>query len=235
MIRVGCCGFAASHAAYYRRFPVVEIQQTFYQPPRLSTAERWRNEAPRDFEFTMKAWQLITHEPTSPTYRRLTRPIPASTRTRYGSFRPTDEVLSAWNETRAFARALGAQVIVFQCPARFTPTSEHIRNLQRFFKRIARGSIICCWEPRGAWEPGVIESLCRELELIHSVDPFVAQPVTRGLCYFRLHGRGGYRYRYTDADLTQLVRWGRQAGPTYVLFNNVAMLEDATRYLGAIR
>ncbi|MHC1610664.1 MAG: DUF72 domain-containing protein [Candidatus Methanospirareceae archaeon] len=33
-------------------------------------AERWRLRAPKEFEFTVKAWQLITHEPTSPTYRK---------------------------------------------------------------------------------------------------------------------------------------------------------------------
>ncbi|MFQ5882008.1 MAG: DUF72 domain-containing protein [Candidatus Methylomirabilales bacterium] len=55
----------------FRRFPVVELQQTFYQPPRLKTVQRWREEVPATFEFTMKAWQLITHEPGSPTYRRL--------------------------------------------------------------------------------------------------------------------------------------------------------------------
>jgi len=55
---------------------VVEVQQTFYQIPRIATGKRWREEAPPDFEFTMKAWQLITHEPSSPTYRRLRTVIP---------------------------------------------------------------------------------------------------------------------------------------------------------------
>jgi len=31
-------------AEYYRRSPVVEIQQTFYNLPRIQTAERWRND-----------------------------------------------------------------------------------------------------------------------------------------------------------------------------------------------
>jgi uncharacterized protein YecE (DUF72 family) len=37
-IRVGCCGFPMAHAVYYRHFSVVEVQQTFYQPPRIATA-----------------------------------------------------------------------------------------------------------------------------------------------------------------------------------------------------
>jgi len=83
-VRVGCCGFSMARVEYYRRFPVVEIQQTFYNLPRIATAERWCREAlacrprngPADFEFTMKAWQLITHEASSPTYRRLRKAIP---------------------------------------------------------------------------------------------------------------------------------------------------------------
>ena len=60
-IKVGTCGFAIRRPGYYRTFPVVEIQQSFYKLPRVTTGERWRAGAPPGFEFTMKAWQLITH------------------------------------------------------------------------------------------------------------------------------------------------------------------------------
>ena len=69
--KVGCCGFVVSQQEYFQLFNLIEIQNTFYQLPRLQTAEKWRATAPQGFEFTMKAWQLITHEPSSPTYRRL--------------------------------------------------------------------------------------------------------------------------------------------------------------------
>ena len=48
--------------------------------------------------------------------------------------------------------------------------------------------------------------------------------------YFRLHGITGYRYRYTDGDLEQLRRWVERK-PTYVLFNNNGMKQDALRFL----
>ncbi|HSJ15130.1 MAG TPA: DUF72 domain-containing protein [Longimicrobiales bacterium] len=70
-IRLGMCGFTIGAAAYYRSFDVVEVQQTFYDPPAPGTLARWRAEAPAGFEFTMKAWQVITHFGTSSTYRRL--------------------------------------------------------------------------------------------------------------------------------------------------------------------
>jgi len=70
-LRVGCCGFPLSLRRYAEDFAVVEVQQTFYQPPALHTIEKWRGAVPGGFEFTLKAWQLITHEASSPTYRRL--------------------------------------------------------------------------------------------------------------------------------------------------------------------
>ncbi len=45
-VRVGCCGFAQARAAYFRRFALVEVQQTFYHPPGLDTLRRWRVAAP---------------------------------------------------------------------------------------------------------------------------------------------------------------------------------------------
>jgi len=68
--KVGCCGFIVSQAEYFKLFPLIEIQNTFCQLPRLGTAKKWRDSAPPGFEFTMKAWQLITHEPSRPSYRR---------------------------------------------------------------------------------------------------------------------------------------------------------------------
>ena len=62
---VGCCGFPMGRKAYFQRFSLVEVQQTFCKPPRLETLARWHQEAPEGFEFILKAWQLITHEPSS--------------------------------------------------------------------------------------------------------------------------------------------------------------------------
>jgi hypothetical protein len=68
---VGCCGWTEAQARYVTDFPTVELQTTFYQPPAIGVAKRRKTKAPADFRFCMKAWQLITHTPSSPTYRRL--------------------------------------------------------------------------------------------------------------------------------------------------------------------
>ncbi|MCX7962642.1 MAG: DUF72 domain-containing protein [Burkholderiales bacterium] len=230
-LRVGCSGFPMARARYFAAFRLVEVQHTFYEPPGPATLARWRAEAPSDFEFTLKAWQLVTHEPSSPTYRRLRTPIAPGRRSRYGSFRPTPEVAGAWRRTLECARALRARAIVFQCPVSFAPTEEHVANLRRFFRgaRAEAGEIALGWEPRGAWPRALVRELCAELGVRPVLDPLAAMPYPGPWRYFRLHGRGGYRDRYSDAELRGILSLCR--GTTYVLFNNAAMVEDAQRFL----
>lgn len=218
-------------------FRTIELQTTFYQPPAAAVARRWKALAPPEFHFCMKAWQLITHTPSSPTYRRLKAGVSPQERDLYGSFRPTEQVRLAWERTREIAGILDARVIVFQCPASFLPTRENTRNLTEFFGDIDRDGRTLAWEPRGSeWRPELIRDLCRENRLIHCVDPFKTDPVWGDVLYWRLHGRTGYRYRYTAEDLAELrakldARAG-VAGPNYVMFNNIYSREDALRFLG---
>jgi uncharacterized protein YecE (DUF72 family) len=229
-IKVGCCGFGVSQKEYHKLFTLIEVQNTFYQLPRLETAKKWRGTAPQDFEFTMKAWQLITHKPSSPTYRRLRNTVKPANFNRYGSFRATQEVVEAWNHTAMFARTLGVSIVVFQCPASFRPTKQNAANMREFFSRIDRADFRLVWEPRGLWPHELIIQLCEELQLIHCVDPFKNKPLYGDFHYFRLHGITGYAYRYTDADLLRLRKWvGKK--PTYLLFNNNWMKDDALRFM----
>jgi len=229
-IKVGCCGFAAAQKKCFELFKVIEIQQTFYQLPEIKTAEKWRDAAPLGFEFTMKAWQLITHTPSSPTYRRLRERIDPGKADRYGGFRATKEVMEAWSRTAAFAKTLGASLIVFQCPASFRPLPQNVKNLQTFFNKIDRAGLAFAWEPRGAWPDDLIRKLCEEIDLIHCVDPFKAESLFGSMDYFRLHGAADYVYTYTDKELEDLRKKISQK-PTYIMFNNNTMKEDALRFM----
>ena len=73
-VRIGLCGFTIAIAEYPRWFPVVEVQQTFYEPPGDDVLQRWLSVTPSSLEYTMKVWQLVTHPIASPTYRRMKRP-----------------------------------------------------------------------------------------------------------------------------------------------------------------
>jgi len=129
-----------------------------------------------------------------------------------------------------FARTLGAFVIVFQCPASFSPTRENVGHMREFFNHIDREGLCFVWEPRGAWPEDLIRRLCEELDLIHCVDPFKNRPLCGGFQYIRLHGITGFAYRYTDEDLERLKGWAEKK-PSSVLFNNNWMKHDALRFM----
>jgi uncharacterized protein YecE (DUF72 family) len=246
-IKIGCCGFPVAKDKYYRNFDVVEIQQTFYQPPLERTVLKWREEAPEDFEFTLKAWQLITHEPSSPTYRRLKSKIPEAKKKNYGFFKPTDKVWEAWEKTEKIARILKSRIILFQCPPSFEPNSENKRNLEEFFKTIIRKNYLLVWEARGRWKAKEISGVCKKLDLLPCVDPFKNISFPGEIGYFRLHGKTGYRYKYTDSDLEELAKIVRSPlrrtlprvkngyNLVYFMFNNVFMFDDALRFQKIIR
>jgi uncharacterized protein YecE (DUF72 family) len=227
-IEVGCCGFGMARARYLARFAVVEVQQAFYQPPRAATLARWRAEAPDGFAFTLKAWQPISHPSSSPTWRRLRerpeRPEQA------GMFRDSDAVRAAWRRTAEAAHALDARWVVFQCPARFTPSSDNISAMCRFFEAVDREGLAFAWEPRGAWPDETVRGLCRDLDLVHAVNPFAGAPATGGVAYFRLHGPEGWASAHDDAELGRLLDWCRDFDTAYCLFNNRAMVDDAERF-----
>lgn len=77
-IRIGTCGWsykewagvfypanwpAGEFLSYYaERYPVVEVDSTFYRSPSRKTVEGWRDKTPESFGFSLKVPQVITHE-----------------------------------------------------------------------------------------------------------------------------------------------------------------------------
>ena len=78
-IHVGCAGWdykdwigpfyprnleKSSHLEYYAKyFNLVEINSTFYNLPSKDIIINWSKRVPDSFEFVIKAWQNITHDP----------------------------------------------------------------------------------------------------------------------------------------------------------------------------
>jgi len=227
MVKIGCCGFPVAQGKYFKAFDTIEIQQSFYRTLGEKQVKNWRDKAPTDFEFILKAPQYITHFPNSPTYRRADLPI--EKRKQCGGFRlniVTEEVMEIF-----FARAqvLKAKKFLFQTPASFKPTEENIKAMLLFFKRFHKQGIFI-WEPRGKdWQPEIIKSVCQQAGLIHAVDPFLhGKPVWGDFIYFRLHGNlRTYQYSYSDSELHQILEMTGPSG--YIMFNNSDMYNNALR------
>jgi len=219
MIKIGCCGYPTSMQRYFRHFKLVEINTTFYQYPRSSTIERWRGNAPSDFEFAVKAHQQITHKSKM-------------------KLEEASEV--AFQRMKEICRTLNAKVLLFQTPASFKP--EKLETAKRFFAKIKQEDLTIVWETRGsAWESTEVREklnqALKEVGVSHVVDPFKSSPVYAiHVAYFRLHGLGErlYYYQYTDSELKQLKSlvepFLKNGLEVYVLFNNLAMMQDAIRF-----
>jgi uncharacterized protein YecE (DUF72 family) len=238
MVRVGLCGFTMPMEDYALHFPVVEIQHTFYDPPDGDVMRRWLAVTPSTLEYTIKAWQMVTHPITSPTYRRMKRRIDPEGAP--GFFRASTAVEEGWQRSVRCAGILSATAILFQSPASFTPTPENVEHMRRFFERIVRPRARLLWEPRGsAWvrKRALAAALCRDLQLVHVVDPFVTDPVPDTPVYWRLHGIRTPRRSYTDAELRRLramLARVEHDGPAYVMFNNLPRVSNAKAFLRLI-
>jgi uncharacterized protein YecE (DUF72 family) len=207
------------------------VQQTFYEPPSDNVMRRWRESAPPGFEFTLKAWQLITHAASSLTYRRLRTALSDREKREAGAFRSSDVVRRAWKRTVACARILRASSVLFQCPPSFHATAENVDRIQAFFSSVERHSLRFLWEPRHpSWTDAVVAGLCSSLDLVHVVDPFVRDSVTRDFVYYRLHGIGNHRHVYTDAELAALFAKLKPGATNYLMFNNIPRESDAMRF-----
>jgi len=72
------------------------------------------------------------------------------------------------------------------------------------------------------------------LDLSHAVDPFADASTTTPHLYFRLHGIGGWKYVFADADYKWLAarvhKSTADGSDAYVFFNNVNMVADAQRF-----
>ena len=237
-VRVGLCGFTMSMRRYADDFPVVEVQSTFYDPPTDAVMRKWLAATGPALEYTMKVWQLVTHPAASPTYRRMKRPLGDDAAPGY--FRDSPAVRDGWQRSVECAGVLGATAMLFQCPASFAPVPENIDSMRRFFERLQRPRARLLWEPRGkAWiaQRDLAVALCRDLDLVHIVDPFVTPPERDGSVYWRMHGPGSARASYGDEDLRNLRRMLHDVAPTdgaYVMFNNLPRVGDARRFMAML-
>lgn len=218
--RAGCSGFPASRSSYFKGFRTVEIAETFYRLPRLATAQKWRLEAPAGFEYALRVPQLITHPSGSIAFDRVPRKIPERRRQFCGQFKPTAEVLAAWEETRAVAEAVDARFLVFTTPAAFYPDANHLADLYRFFKTAVRGGPKYVWHPQGAWEGKLIKKVCADLGLIHAVDPFKNAIAGGGAVnYFRMTDPTA---QFAEGRLREILGLCAEK-PSYVYFHRSAV------------
>lgn len=226
-LKAGCAGFPIGRERYFGVLSTVELDSTFEKMPKLSTLQAIRAEAPKDFEFSVRAPRRITHAPELADLRQ---------RSRVGHFRDTPEVGLAAEELRAAADALQAKFVVFEIPGTFFPDADHLRDLYRFFKNLRRGKFAPVIQTKN-WPGKLVSKVCGELGLIAARDPLdhsgedAPAPLRArpSLNYFRL--RGGPTGSYGDGELEEIRKACRDV-PSYVYFTNrLNSFRDARRLI----
>jgi len=246
-IYVGCCGFPVARSKYFSRFKVVELQETFYSLPSQEKASSLAHDFPSDAVVTMKAWQVITHPHTSPTWKKLKAQLMGDINN-YGYLKPSRENIWAWEKTVEIARILKARFIVLQTPPSMACDDESLMSVIKFLELIRTTTdkdIQIGWEIRGSCKSRTdFINRVVDLGIVHIVDPLRDRPIialTQEYLYFRLHGLGGnevnYRYKYSDEDLNNLlfatldlVERYTNISSVFVFFNNVYMFDDGFRF-----
>jgi uncharacterized protein YecE (DUF72 family) len=110
---------------YASRFPLVEVDSTYYFPPSEDNSVRWLERTPPDFTFNIKAYSLLTNHPTRPDsiYKDLRGALPEGKRFVYREDLPDEAVEQVWQRFRDAlmplhsAGKLGA--VLFQFPKWF--------------------------------------------------------------------------------------------------------------------
>lgn len=243
-IYVGVCKFTKK---MYSLFQTVEIQRTFYNIPKIETVEKWRLEAPNNFIFSFKVFQGLTHNKSSPTWRRYSGKITEEEMINVGDLKVNEYTMKYIEIMAKFAKILESSVVVVQTPSSFKPTKENISNAELFFDAFTRvlqrenAKAIIGWEPRGTWlknPDSILQLISDNDHVIHVTDPMYHDPVKLSkTLYFRLHGKPylNYRYKYTDGDFRLLIGKIRDfldqgIKEIYVMFNNVNMINDAKTF-----
>ncbi|MER5421367.1 DUF72 domain-containing protein [Streptosporangium roseum] len=223
---------AARLAYYASRFPIVEVDATYYHPPAQRTVEAWRDRTPRDFTFNIKAFSLLTNHPTRPEslYKDLRDRLGTPKRTVYLRDVGTEIAEEVWQRFLSALRPLHEAgklgVVLFQFPPWFPIGQANRRYILECARRC--GPMRVCVEFRNhSWmaEESRAETLgflashdipyvCVDMPQGHpsSIPPILA--ATSDLAVVRLHGHSDrwtskkieerFAYLYSEAELR---RW----------------------------
>ena len=198
---------------YASRFPLVEVDATYYALPSARTAELWVARTPPDFTFDIKAHALMTGQPTEtkrlPKELRNALPDDVASKPRvYAKDLPDDLLDQVWSrfiegiEPLKEAGQLGS--ILLQYPRWFFTSSENRDAIEEATGRLRDAGLVGAVEFRSAsWfnDKNVERTLRflgdRKIPLVvvdgpqgfkSSVPPIVAVP-SPDLAIVRFHGR----------------------------------------------
>jgi uncharacterized protein YecE (DUF72 family) len=130
---------------YASRFPLVEVDSTYYFPPSEKNSVLWIERTPAHFTFNIKAYSLLTNHPTRPNslYKDIQAQMPPEALEKRFVYRdavPDDAVDEVWQRFRDAlmplhsAGKLGA--VLFQFPQWFTISRKNKSYIEECVARL---------------------------------------------------------------------------------------------------
>jgi uncharacterized protein YecE (DUF72 family) len=130
---------------YAGRFPLTEIDSTYYAPPAEEQARLWAERTPDGFRFDVKAYSLLTGHPTRPRslWRDIREQLPedvAQKRNVYANHLSAEALDEAWRRFEAALRPLHEAgrlgSILFQYPHWFVPRRDNREQIESLPERL---------------------------------------------------------------------------------------------------
>jgi uncharacterized protein YecE (DUF72 family) len=222
-LHVGCSGFFYDHwksnfypadlskkrwlEYYAKTFSTVELNVTFYQLPDKETFNRWYEETPPGFLFSVKGSRFITH----------VKKLKASAE-------PIDVFFS---RVLALREKLG--VILWQLPPRLKADPERLADFLELLKPYGVRNTFefrdRSWISKKVFS--VIEKAKASLCMADWPEFLNELPASADFVYTRRHGEEGgnatcYSTEQLKADATKIRRYIRQGKDVFIYFNNDA-------------
>jgi uncharacterized protein YecE (DUF72 family) len=187
---------------YSSQFNSLEANTTFYHIPRPATLQKWFEQTPDEFSFSVKAPRIITH------YKKMTG---------------TRDILMSFYDLvfRTLQYKLGC--ILFQFPPMFSYTAERLEAITGQLDNSLCNVVE--FRHRSWWSPQVYQALTGAGIGFCSISyPGLPDEVVPGTAYFRFHGVPEiYKSPYTEAYIQSVVhRMSRQPAirRAWIYFNN---------------
>ncbi|RCG26991.1 DUF72 domain-containing protein [Sphaerisporangium album] len=134
---------AARLAHYASRFPLVEVDATYYSPPSARTVQAWAERTPPGFTFNIKAFSLLTGHPTPvrSLYKDLRERLGTPKASVYPKDVPPQVVEEVWDRFLGTIRPLEEAgrlgAVLFQFPPWFAPGERNRRYVVECARRTA--------------------------------------------------------------------------------------------------
>ena len=198
--------------AYSEHFNFTEVNYTFYKYPSTRMVQTWRRTVPKDFTFTVRCHQDLTHKI---------------------GLKPVDQAYAVFSQMISICRILDAPFLNLLTPSNYILDDNKVNQAKNFFSSVNLKGVRLAWEVRSL-NTEKLMNLMRDYQIVHSVDLSKEEPsVKSDVVYTRVFGKGKHNiYQFTDGEIKKIDKKVIDAAArmAIITWHGVKMTSDAARF-----